>query len=134
MVNPQLIGIYKLEDVPDRNNVNNGYLMYVDTQSNSFTLKKVNLNTGIEFGEEFIMRSFEKSSFTRTAEKLGSGVTPTFGDAEISAESTSDGAVVSFDCACQNVPIKYYIYEIGNEIGQKTYVRFSERIIFWEMI
>lgn len=58
------------------------------------------------------MRSFEKSSFTRTAEKLGSGVTPTFGDAEISAESTSDGAVVSFDCACQNVPIKYYIYEI----------------------
>lgn len=40
MVNPQLIGIYKLEDVPDRNNVNNGYLMYVDTQSNSFTLKK----------------------------------------------------------------------------------------------
>jgi hypothetical protein len=72
MVNPQLIGIYKPEDVPDRNNVNNGYLMYVDTQSNSFTLKKVNLNTGIEFGEEFIMRSFEKSSFTRTAEKLGS--------------------------------------------------------------
>ena len=124
MVNPQLIGIYKPEDVPDRNNVNNGYLMYVDTQSNSFTLKKVNLNTGIEFGEEFIMRSFEKSSFTRTAEKLGSGVTPTFGDAEISAESTSDGAVVSFDCACQNVPIKYYIYEIENEIGKKTYVRF----------
>ena len=70
------------------------------------------------------MRSFEKSSFTRTAEKLGSGVTPTFGDAEISAKSTSDGAVVSFDCACQNVPIKYYIYEIENEIGQKTYVRF----------
>ena len=124
MVNPQLIGIYKLEDVPDRNNVNNGYLMYVDTQSNSFTLKKVNLNTGIEFGEEFIMRSFEKSSFTRTAEKLEKGIAPTFGDAEISAESTSDGAVVSFDCACQNVPIKYYIYEIENEIGQKTYVRF----------
>ena len=124
MVNPQLIGIYKPEDVPDRNNVNNGYLMYVDTQSNSFTLKKVNLNTGIEFGEEFIMRSFEKSSFTRTAEKLGSGVTPTFGDAEIFAESTSDGAVVSFECARQNVPIKYYIYEIENEIGQKTYVRF----------
>ncbi len=124
MVNPQLIGIYKLEDVPDRNNVNNGYLMYVDTQSNSFTLKKVNLNTGIEFGEKFTMRSFDKSSFTRTAEKLGSGVTPTFGGTEISAKSTSDGAVVSFDCACQNVPIKYYIYEIENEIGQKTYVRF----------
>ena len=34
--------------------------MYVDTQSNSFTLKKVNLNTGIEFGEEFIMRSLTK--------------------------------------------------------------------------
>ena len=98
--------------------------MYVDTQSNSFTLKKVNLNTGIEFGEEFIMRSFDKSSFTRTAEKLGSGIAPTFGDAEISAKSTSDGAVVSFDCARQNVPIKYYIYEIENEIGQKTYVRF----------
>lgn len=76
------------------------------------------------------MRSFEKSSFTRTAEKLGSGVTPTFGDAEISAESTSDGAVVSFDCACQNVPIKYYIYEIGNEIGQKTYVRFFRKELY----
>lgn len=124
MVNPQLIGIYKPEDVPDRNNVNNGYLMYVDTQSNSFTLKKVNLNTGIEFGDKFTMRSFDKSSFTRTAEKLGSGVIPTFGDAEISVESTSDGAAVSFDCARQNVPIKYYIYEIENEIGQKTYVRF----------
>ena len=58
--NPQLIGIYKLEDVPDRNNVNNGYLMYVDTQKQFVHMKKSNLNTGIEFGEEFIMRSFEK--------------------------------------------------------------------------
>ena len=124
MVNPQLIGIYKPEDVPDRNNVNNGYLMYVDTQSNSFTLKKVNLNTGIEFGEEFTMSSFEKSSFTRTAEKLGKGIAPTFGNAEISAESTSNGVVVNFDCANQNVPIKYYIYEIEDEGGTKTYVRF----------
>jgi hypothetical protein len=130
LINNSCDAIFHLEKkwieikLEQQNNVNNGYLMYVDTQSNSFTLKKVNLNTGIEFGEEFIMRSFDKSSFTRTAEKLGSGIAPTFGDAEISAESTSDGAVVSFDCACQNVPIKYYIYEIENEIGQKTYVRF----------
>lgn len=43
MVNPQLIGIYKPEDVPDRNNVNNGYLMYVDTQSNSVHIEKSKL-------------------------------------------------------------------------------------------
>ena len=80
------------------------------------------------------MRSFEKSSFTRTAEKLGSGVTPTFGDAEISAESTSDGAVVSFDCACQNVPISIIFMKLKMKSVKKLMCVFSERIIFWEMI
>ena len=124
MVNPQLLGIEESGDVPYRSNVNNGYLMRIDTTKNSFSLKKINLNTGLEFGEEFTMDSFDKSTFTRTKKILETGASPTFGTDKAIAEVKPECVEVTFACAQQNMPIKYYIYELTKENGEKTYVRF----------
>lgn len=124
LVNPQLLGIEESGDVPYRSNVNNGYLMRIDTTKNSFSLKKINLNTGLEFGEEFTMDSFDKSTFTRTKKILETGASPTFGTDKAIAEVKPECVEVTFACAQQNMPIKYYIYELTKENGEKTYVRF----------
>lgn len=124
LINSRLIGINKPDDVLYRNNVNNGFLMEIDTTSNSFSLRKVNLNKGITFGTPFSMDTFTKTSFTRTSDKLGSGKLPTFNDAHVKAETSAEGVVVTFDCADQDIPIKYYLYVLENEKGEKTYVRF----------
>ena len=124
MVNPQLLGIEESGDVPYRSNVNNGYLMRIDTTKNSFSLKKINLNTGLEFGEEFTVDSFDKSTFTRTKKILETGASPTFGTDKAIAEVKPECVEVTFACAQQNMPIKYYIYELTKENGEKTYVRF----------
>ncbi len=124
LINPQILGIEKTDDVPYRNDVNNGFIMEVDTENNSFKLDKVNFNTGIKFGEEFSMNSFTKNDFTRTKEILGQGKEPFFNNASITAVPDNNNVTVTFDAADQSVPVKYYLLEIENSKGEKTYTRY----------
>lgn len=124
LINPQILGIEKSDDVAYRNDVNNGFIMEVDTQNNSFKLDKVNLNTGVKFGETFTMNSFTKDDFTRTKEILGKGKMPSFKDSQITAIPDENNVTLTFDAANQSVPIKYYLLEIENDKGEKTYTRY----------
>lgn len=124
LINPEILGIEKSDDVAYRNEVNNGFIMEIDTENNSFKLDKVNLNTGIKFGEPFIMNSFTKDDFTRTKEILGSGTMPKFIDADIKAVPDGNNVTLTFDAADQSVPTKYYLCEIEDTNGNKTYTRY----------
>lgn len=76
LINPQLLGIYKSEDVPRRDLVDVGFILDVDVAENKFTLTKTNFNDGLPFGEPFVMSEFTKDGFTRSPELLGKGAKP----------------------------------------------------------
>lgn len=124
LINPQILGIEKSDDVAYRNDVNNGFIMEVDIENNSFKLDKVNLNTGIKFGETFSMNSFTKDYFTRTKDVLGQGKMPFFNDTKITAIPDENNVTVTFDAADQSVPVKYYLFEIEKSNGEKIYTRY----------
>lgn len=124
MINPQMLGINCTDDVPYRNDVNNGFIMEIDTKANSFTLDKVNLNTGIKFGERFTMDKFTTDSFTRTASQLGQGQKPVFENNSITTKVEGNDVIVTFAAAKQNMPIKYYYYELEDQNGNVTPIRF----------
>ncbi len=124
LINPQMLGIEKTDDVPCRDLVNNGFILNVDTKENSFELEKINFNTGLTFGEPFEMNSFTKDDFTRTTEILKKGNEPTFTQTDITTKVNGNDVVVTFHAADQETPVKYYLYELENENGEVTPVRF----------
>lgn len=123
LINPELLGIEKSDDVPFRSEVNNGLILDVDVEKNAFTLDKVNFNFGVKFGERFTMNLYNKNSFTRTALLLGKGKMPFFDNQSISVQLDDDRVVLTFGAANQSVPSKYYLYELIDEIGRTTYIR-----------
>lgn len=123
LINPELLGIDKSDEVPFRSEVNNGLLLDVDVEKNAFTLDRVNFNLGVKFGERFTMKTYNKDSFTRTAALLGDGEMPFFDDKTISLQADDDHVVLTFAAANQSVPSKYYLYELEDKNGEITYVR-----------
>lgn len=127
LINPQILGINSSADVPFRNQVSSGYLLDINTAENEFTLNKVNFETGLTFGEPFTMSSFRKTDFTRTPEQLGKGAMPFFTETEIETEVNGADVRVTFSAADQTRPVKYYFYELEDESGRITPVRFFAR-------
>lgn len=124
LINPEKIGIFKTDDVPERDHVNNGFIMDVDVKANSFTLHKMNFDTGLSFGEPFTMDSFTKESFERTPELLGKGKMPEFDHPYIRTEVNGQDVTVTFSAAKQSTPTKFYFYELEDENGKVTPIRF----------
>ncbi len=124
LIHPEKIGIFKSDDVPNRDHVNNGMMLDVDVKANRFTLQKLNFDTELPFGETFEMDAFTKESFTRTSEKLGKGEANTFPTKYIKAEPVGKNVTVTFAAADQKTPTKYYFYEVEDANGKVIPVRF----------
>lgn len=124
LINPQMLGINKSDDVPYRDLVNNGMILNIDTKANSFTLEKINLNNGLPFGDKFEMNEFSKDSFTRTPKLLKNGEEPVFKNKNIDVQVKNNNAVVTFDSADPKTPVKYYLYELEDENGNIIPIRF----------
>lgn len=124
LINPELLGIEKSDDVPFRSEANNGLILEIDVEKNAFSLDKVNFNLGVKFGEHFTMNAYNKDNFTRTAALLGSGEMPFFDSKAISTEADEGTVVITFGAANQSVASKYYLYELEDEDGKITYVRY----------
>lgn len=124
LINPQMLGIEKSEDVPNRDLVNNGMILNINTKDNSFSLEKINLNSGLTFGDKFEMTEFTKDSFTHTPQILKNGNEPTFTNTDITTQVNGNDVVVTFSAADQKTPTKYYLYELEDEFGNVTPIRF----------
>lgn len=124
MIHPEKLGVFRNDDVLNRDHVNNGFMMEIDVKANQFTLQKMNFDTGLSFGEPFKMDKFTKDSFTHTAEQIGQGEHNTFSTKYIKAEPNGKNVTVTFAAADQNTPAKYYFYELENANGKVLPVRF----------
>lgn len=126
-IHPELLGLECPTDVAYRNEVNNGLLLEIDTNQNAFTLTKLNLTTGVKFGEPFTMNKFTPDAFTRTAEQIGQGRKPYFDSNYMDVKVEGNNATVSFNAANQSVPVKYYLYVLTDATGKQTPIRFFAR-------
>lgn len=126
-VNPDLIGIYSQADIPGRDDVNQGWIMDIDTKSGKLVLQRMNYNLSRPFGRKVYLEKLYLKDFSYHPDKHRlAALCPHFGaDASISLSELGMGRVdICFDAALPDVLVKHYILHVTGPDGKKQKVRF----------
>lgn len=129
-INPHLIGIYNQADIPGRDDVNQGWMMDIDTQNGKLRLQRMNYNLNRPFGRKIVLENLHSRNFAYHSEKLYlAAVHPRFGaDASITLSASTPGKVdVCFDTALPDVLVKHYVLCVTDPDGKKQEVQFLAR-------
>lgn len=129
-MNPDLIGIYNQADIPGRDDVNEGWIMDIDTQSGKLVLQRMNYNLSRPFGRKIILEDLYLKNFSYHPDKQRLAAScPRFSvDASIFLSESGVGRVdVCFNAALPDVLVKHYILCVTGPDGKKQEVRFLAR-------
>lgn len=128
--NPGLIGIYNQADIPERDNVNQGWIIDIDTKNGKLVLQRMNYNLKRPFGNKIVLENLHTRNFLYHPDKLHlTTACPCFGaDASIVLSTSNSGKIdVCFDAALTDVLVKHYILCVIGPDGEKQEVQFLAR-------
>lgn len=126
-VNPHLIGIYEPVDIEDRDKVNQGWIMNIDSNCGKIILKRMNYNMLRNFGSDIVLDNLYKKNFIYTEEYLKRNAKSPFFEkrAFIDCHVCKDGIVdICFSSASSDVLTKYYLVTIIGPDGIEKNIRF----------
>lgn len=126
-LNPHLIGIFRQADIPGRDEVNQGWMMSINTQNGKLSLQRVNYNEGVPFGSPIVLSDWSGRYFPYTVKRLQEkSRTPAFDDkASVDVLVREPGvADICFDAALKGDLVKHYEIEVDDPNGSVTILRF----------
>ncbi len=125
--NPQLIGIFKQADIDGRDEVNQGWIMDLNSRTGNINLRRMNYDLSRQFGYNIVLQDLYRRNFTYTeAQMRANAKSPYFKKgSHINCFVCDDGVVdICFNSASPDVLTKHYMMIITDPDGNQKKIRF----------